>query len=326
MIRRATAACRGCGAILMYHRVLPAARTDAHWDFNAGITTTLARFDEQMGHLARHHRVISLEDLPARHRDRGGFFVAITFDDGYRDNLVHALPVLEKYGLPVTIYVATRFPDGEDGMWWYELADICRRQDAVDFRWRGRRHRRRLTSMEAKRHGFHALHRLVLSLPDTDRETLMARIRGTEPPARYPGNCLTWDDIRRLSRHSLVTIGAHTCSHARLSDLSGDAAAREIRLSKTRIEEETGRRVRHFSYPYGSLNNFGARDIEIVSRSGFQTAVTGQCEHVSAGHGRYQLPRIPILDKDGPRRLEAKLSSMNLFYRGINFTRTMVKG
>lgn len=324
-VRKAGAG-RSCGAILMYHRVLPAVRADAEWDFNAGLTTGLERFDQQMAYLARRHEVISLDAVPRRRKDRGRFFVAVTFDDGYRDNMIHALPVLEKYRLPAAVYVATRFPDGDHRMWWYELADICRRRDAVAIRWRGRRRRWHLAGPAAKRRGFHAMQALMLSLPEARRDALMSRIRGADPAATYPEHCLSWDDIRRLSRHPLITIGAHTCSHARLRELPRDAAEKEIRGSKARIEAEIGIPVRHFSYPYGSLNNFGEREVAMASRAGYATAVSGQCAHVTPDAPLHRLPRIPVTDGDDPRRLASKLSGMNALYGAVNTARAIVKG
>lgn len=92
--------------ILMYHRVDRLVSYDQ-------LTVSPERFAEQMGYLARHCRVLSLEqavtELSAGRPVRSG--VAVTFDDGYRDNLLHALPVLRRYRIPATIFVTTRFCD-----------------------------------------------------------------------------------------------------------------------------------------------------------------------------------------------------------------------
>lgn len=92
--------------VLMYHRVVPCERFDQ-------LSVTPARFEQQMQWLARSCQVVSLADAVAQLQAARPArpCVAITFDDGYRDNLVHALPVLQRLGLPATVFVTTAFCD-----------------------------------------------------------------------------------------------------------------------------------------------------------------------------------------------------------------------
>ncbi len=100
------AALRPGARILMYHRVAPGLAGDQ-------LTVSPENFDRQMAYLARRCRVRSLsqvaDDLKHNRARQGD--VAITFDDGYLDNLTHALPILKKYNLPATIFVTTGFCD-----------------------------------------------------------------------------------------------------------------------------------------------------------------------------------------------------------------------
>jgi peptidoglycan/xylan/chitin deacetylase (PgdA/CDA1 family) len=93
--------------VLMYHRVDRISSYDQ-------LNVTPERFESQMAHLAQHHRVIGLRQAvdALQSRTLPGNAVVITFDDGYKDNLVHAYPVLKRYGLPATIFVTTHFCDG----------------------------------------------------------------------------------------------------------------------------------------------------------------------------------------------------------------------
>ena len=59
--------------------------------------------------------------------------IVITFDDGYNDNLLHALPVLEKYQVPASIYITTRFLEEHAWMWWYELKEAIKDKSVLSF-------------------------------------------------------------------------------------------------------------------------------------------------------------------------------------------------
>src|SRR6266850_506179 len=103
--------------ILSYHRV-----NDARDPFFDSLPTEV--FEQQMSHVARHYRVFSVEELTDRLR-RGGLprnAVAITFDDGYRDNLTHAAPILSRHGLPATVFLATSFMGTAEVPWVDRLA------------------------------------------------------------------------------------------------------------------------------------------------------------------------------------------------------------
>ena len=86
-----------------------------------------SKFAEQMSYLSEDHEVVSMDELVAHlEGDSKEFVVAVTFDDGYKDNLTHALPILEQYNIPATIYITTRFPEGDTWMWWYEIWDYIK--------------------------------------------------------------------------------------------------------------------------------------------------------------------------------------------------------
>ncbi len=113
---------RGNALVLLYHRVLLNEESEKYFNPNSYIHISSRNFDSHISELSSKYKVISIDQL-SQHiaQKREDFAVAITFDDGYKDNLTYALPILEKYGVPATIYVTTRFPEGDTWMWWYEL-------------------------------------------------------------------------------------------------------------------------------------------------------------------------------------------------------------
>src|SRR3954469_6240010 len=111
---------RAHGLVLLYHRVAAEA-----WD-PWNICVDPERFDQQLAALSRVADVVPLSELASRLSAgrRGRPVVALTFDDGYADNLHVALPLLERYGAPATVFIATAWTDRGEPFWWDRLSAI----------------------------------------------------------------------------------------------------------------------------------------------------------------------------------------------------------
>ena len=130
---------RGRACVLCYHRVMPDDEIETVKNPNSNLIVPTSRFAEQMSFLAENHEVVSMDELVSYlesepYGDLKKFVVAVTFDDGYKDNLIHALPFLEQYNIPATIYITTRFPEGDTWMWWYEIWEIVNRVNSLVFK------------------------------------------------------------------------------------------------------------------------------------------------------------------------------------------------
>ena len=197
--------------VLMYHKVndLP----------NNRMSMPVSLFDEQMSHLRElGYQVVDL-DAVLDHYTRGAPLpdraVLITFDDGYRDTLENAMPVLQKYGYGAVIFVPVAYME-----------------DATP-------------------------------LP---HESLLVE-HGVHNPT------VDWDEIRELERHG-VRIESHGISHKPLAELEIDEAAREIAISKLKLEERLGRPVRAFSYVKGSEADYKPVHPSLVKQAGYDIAFT----------------------------------------------------
>ena len=128
---------RGRACVLCYHRVLPDDEIETVKNPNSNLIVPTSRFSEQMAFLSENYEVVSMDELVSYLESEPygvlkKFVVAVTFDDGYKDNLTHALPVLEKYNIPATIYITTRFPEGDTWMWWYEIWDYLKNVNSIE--------------------------------------------------------------------------------------------------------------------------------------------------------------------------------------------------
>lgn len=306
---------RGNVSILMYHRVLPAEEIAKDKSPNADWVVSVTKFEEQIKYLSENYHVIPIGELPNHLSDFHKQSVVITFDDGYKDNLLYALPILKRHNVPAVIYIVTRFPEGDCTIWSYEVSEICESRKSLEFYWQGRHYYWDLTNRKQKDRCFQDLKSSILSLHTNDQLSLMQFIRNGEPTKNYPELCLTWEEIQQLDKEPSITIGAHTHTHVNLKKLMIQEARKEILYSKKLLEEKLGHTVEHFAYPYGTSNEADQREYNLARECAFKTAVTTLCQPMNKTIDLFRLPRYTILEKNGPFELDVKLSGWNAFFR-----------
>jgi peptidoglycan/xylan/chitin deacetylase (PgdA/CDA1 family) len=256
--------------ILSYHRV----NDDADPFFDSLPTEVFA---QQMEHVGRHYRVFTVDELADR-MQRGEVpanALAITFDDGYHDNLTHAAPILARYGLPATVFLASGFIGSAEAPWYDRLAQAFKgsRREAITAPWGAVFE---LDTLEGRVAGLARALRHLKGVADGVRldilDTLFARLGATESIGRKDA-MLTWDDVRALVGFGF-SIGAHTVSHPVLSRMPSEQAWREIAGSKAAIESACGDAPRAFAYPNGGADDYTQETVKLVRRAGFRCAVT----------------------------------------------------
>jgi peptidoglycan/xylan/chitin deacetylase (PgdA/CDA1 family) len=294
-------ASRGQGAVLMLHHVTP--RQPARFAPNALLQVTPRFLEDVVGEVRRQgYDTVSLDDASRRIRGETTTerpFVCFTFDDGYRDNFEHALPVLERHGVPFAVYVATDFADGNGFLWWLVLERVIEARRFVSVQIAGERKTFRCNSDAEKTAAFDRIYWHLRTMEETKAREIVAELAaetGLDPLDPCRELVLSWDEVRQLAAHPLVTIGAHTKTHMALAKLSGPEAHAEMADSVARIEAEIGRPCRHFSYPYGSADAAGEREFEIAERLGLVSAVTTRKGVIGARAARQPmaLPRLSV--------------------------------
>lgn len=256
---------RAAGAIILMYHSVPSA--DLAPFIDPANAMECGCFEEQMRFLRDRRNVISMDEL-AQMVQMGqtapAGTVAITFDDGYLDNLEVAAPILARYRLPATLYLATNYINAARAQWIDEL-HCCRNY--------------RTRELPPDMAG---ISNQLLLASFQEREKILGELRSAVMPrARAPRLTLTWDDVRKLtSEYPNVEIGAHTADHVDLRACSADQVREQLRRCIDDVEREIGRRPRHFSFPYGRSN---AEARALVAEAGFSSAVIGEGEALIAG-------------------------------------------
>jgi peptidoglycan/xylan/chitin deacetylase (PgdA/CDA1 family) len=306
--------------ILMYHRV---AQPEVDpW----ALCVSPGHFAQQLEVLQRCCVCLRLDDfvlsliegrLPTR-------AVAVTFDDGYADNLHEAAPALERYGVPATVFLATGFLGAQREFWWDELeylllhpgplpavlvlevrceerlwslgeaAEYSAEEFARHRSWRGWEEapgRRQVIYRE--------IYELLRTLQPSEQEAVLDHLGAwAQIPrrARPSYRILTSSETAELARSPMVSIGAHTITHPVLPGLPEEAQRQEIERSRADCERLTGATVRSFSYPFGAKSETTRA---LVAKAGMLTACAGYGELVQGMSDPFALPRVPVFDWDG---------------------------
>lgn len=290
----------GIGAILMLHHVRPAAPRD--FAPNALLEVTPEFLEQVIERVrARGFDIVALDEVPGRLAAGGAArpFVAVTFDDGYRDNLTHAYPVLKRHGVPFTIYLPTAYMEGRGELWWLLLEEAIRRRDSVTLAMHGRDIRFDCTGAAAKNAAYRQIYWWLRSLTEAELRAAvraLAAAAGLDPYWGCAELCMGWDEVADLGRDPLVTFGAHSVHHYMLAKWPAETARAEIADSKAAIEARLGRPVVHFAYPVGDPTSAGPREFAFARDAGFRTAVTTRPGLLFAAHGSHltALPRVSL--------------------------------
>jgi peptidoglycan/xylan/chitin deacetylase (PgdA/CDA1 family) len=298
--RRLSSFARGRGVILMLHHVRPGRPRKFAPNRVLEITPEFLGF--ALTELRREgFDIIPLDAVPDRLRL--GFcsrpFAVLTFDDGYRDNVEHARPVLMRHRAPWTVFITTDFAEGKGRLWWVELEQTIALKERVTLALGGERLDLPTRTAREKQAAFDVIHARVRAGPQERLRELTASLAAEAEAGAdclAADLCLNWDELQRLASEPDVTIGAHTISHPMLAKLDPAAAVREVSDSKARLEGRLGRPVRHLAYPFGDTGAVGVREVGLARQAGFVTAVTSRPGHVFADHGTHlhALPRVSI--------------------------------
>ena len=224
--------------------------------------------------------------------------IVITLDDGYKDNYNIAYPIFKKHNVPFTIYITTSFPDQNSILWWYLLEDLVIKEDEVCLK-NGQKFK--CLTREQKEFSFLKIREIILKLDKDDFVKDLNYLFGNYDINWHSKNkelTINWKEIIELSNDKLCTIGSHTENHFALNKLSEIEVIEEILNAKTRLESKIQKKVEHFAYPFGSENEVGQREFDIIKALGLKTTTTTRRGNIRKKHVNYLecLPRIMLTE------------------------------
>ena len=258
--------------VLMYHRV--ATVQPDPWS----LCVSPNHFAEHLEVLQNYHRVRLDQLSPSGWSIRPQLSVAITFDDGYADNLHEAAQLLNRYDTPATFFITTGYVGQGREFWWDELERIVPAEKYLPF------------------------YEKLQPLAHSDRRQLLNTMlieSGGSVSCRPSHRALTIEELQTLATDELFEIGAHTITHPLLAAQPAEQQYSEISGSKAWLEKLLDRPVTSFSYPYGGTHHYTPTTVQAVRDLGFSRACTTASRPVRKSDDPCQWGRVQVPDVGG---------------------------
>jgi peptidoglycan/xylan/chitin deacetylase (PgdA/CDA1 family) len=271
-------------------------------------------FEAQMRYLRRFYRILSLDELCEELRSGRGTVggVAVTFDDGYVDLFTHAMPVLERYRIPATIYLPVASIETGEVPWYDRIFLALKVYAGSEFEiLLNGPQKFRLDSAAARLRAAAEIIQFLRTVPDGSRRE---HCREIEERVALPGNelkarMLNWNQIRTMGR-SGASFGSHTMTHPVVSKLAFSQLESELEESKRLLELRLSSPVVHFAFPFGKPEDCGANTASVLNRLGYRSAST-TVEGVNwTGDNLFELRRTQVVNEASLSMFAFKLNQL----------------
>jgi len=288
------------GVILQYHSVIAERRSSLAY-VSPSLSVTVRDFDKQMSFMKKYYQPQSLTRFLAKHKDNlknNKCMFVVSFDDGYRDNYIYALPILKKHSIPAIFYLTVDCIDRRPP-WPSELRFFIFKTKKTLLNLSSVSVSFLVDDIVNKNATYNSLKKMMVRMNRSDRESVLSEISrktalSVSEMKELDSLMLTWKDIWEM-RAAGMEFGSHTLSHPSLPFISLEEADREVRSSKHMLERALDTPIDHFSYPNpGDYPNFNKTLKELLQEAGYLSAATSLPGHIRTGDDPWSLKRKGI--------------------------------
>lgn len=285
--------------VLLYHRV-------CDLDFDPlQLSVSPENFKQHLSHLKERYHVLTADEF-FFHLDKSEKFpknsVFITFDDGYEDNFLNAMPILESFALQAMFYITTFTLGTNRENWWDDLERIVYNGSypgSLSIKSGDETIKVELSDVSSRTTAYDTLHRVIKTKSIKEREDIFSHLytwANISGEARASHRMMTFGQLKIFSKSSSVRIGAHTHSHASLRSFSYDDQLNDIVTSKNIIEKIIERNIEHFSYPFGTRKDFNHNTERACRESGLKSSFANIYGQVRSKSSMMSMHRMLVRD------------------------------
>lgn len=284
--------------VLLYHRV-EILDSDPQL-----LAVTPDLFYEQINFLKKNYHPLTTEEFYHQLCDKKPLppkSILITFDDGYADNLIKALPVLESLNTEALFFITTSLIGTDKELWWDELERVLLTNEDLppdlDLKVEQSKYHFATSSTQQRKETYTRLHPVLKYIDHKKRKVVLDQLRTwakLSETGRASHRLMTWDEIKLMSISKSAVIGAHTINHVPLSILTFEEQLAEIKQSKQQLESAIGKAVNYFSYPYGTRRDFNDQTVTITKQCNFLLGFANYPGYVHSSTNHLKIPRILV--------------------------------
>lgn len=286
--------------VLLYHRV-----TNLKHD-PMQLAVRPEYFEQHMKFLKKKYHVLSPEEFSFLLKEGKAFppkSILITFDDGYEDNLLEALPIIESLEVPALFFITSAYLDNRREYWWdawermvFETTLLQKASlwtSIPELHWLSEYDFRDAETF------FFQTHQRIKLQSNTQRDAFfehLSRVTEEKLLLRASHKMMDKHQLKQFAENTMVTIGAHTQHHSMLSGQSPQEQIIEIQGSRQQLGNLLGKAPEYFAYPFGTSADYTLDSIAACKSSGFTMAFSNFPSFCLPSTDPYQIPRYLIRD------------------------------
>ena len=288
--------------ILLYHGV-----TEHE---NVGITNhankhlSLSEFSDQMAWLSSNANLLSMDEVAEMFQKNLPFpekSVAVTFDDGYKNNYTTAMPILDEYKIPTTFYIAAGMI-GEDDLFWVDKIETCiekTEEECIEINMGENTVKYNLDNNENKLHALYSIKKYCkLSSQKEVDAIVMELTKATKVNPTVGDNpnysTMNWDEVRELHKNKKYIIGGHSVKHEIFSNLDTEFMKSTIQKSVEILSKELNSTIEHYSYPEGIGKQFSYEVVTSLKKNKIKCCPTARYGRNNSSINLFNLYRVMV--------------------------------